>query len=456
MKVGKIIKTSINDILKLLDVPVVFMVIAISAVVSASSFGASEESQILSFFSWMITLGLGFLMTILRIDCFYLFKKGKLQELKFSNSLKKFQVYFMTSMSYFILNAFIIFIIMILIQGIRYVIEHIFVLKINEMGYSYIMISILVVVAIYLYIRLSYYSYAVIIDGNKKALENSLKITKGYFFKLFTLFLVSVVFAMPYVLVLNLANKIKMNSLMSFIISLPFLIIFLSVHLAVQTNVFLELKKLWEEKNMEKAENSFDERAKTWEEPIKIKRAEDFFEKIKKELDMTQIKTMLDFGAGTGLLTLKFKDYINKIDALDSSNGMLNILKEKLYHYKINNIHPINTKISELDENYDLIFSSMVFHHIEDIDDLVKNIKEKLNKNGIVMIVDLIREDGSFHQNMDGIFYHGFAKEEICEHFEKNGFTNIEFKDELRIKKTIKNGEIKEFKVFTLKAYKGE
>ena len=137
---------------------------------------------------------------------------------------------------------------------------------------------------------------------------------------------------------------------------------------------------------------------------------------------------VMDFGAGTGLLTSHIAPRVNKIAAVDTSISMLEKLVAKPeFHGKVTavckdiTVHPLNTR-------FDLIISAMAMHHIQDTDGLIKTFANHLRTGGKVALADLDKEDGSFHPpDTDGVYHHGFEREELKTLMKKNGFANIQF-----------------------------
>lgn len=181
-------------------------------------------------------------------------------------------------------------------------------------------------------------------------------------------------------------------------------------------------------------------KAKGWDTNVRIKMINDFANIAKTKIENIDNKTILDFGTGTGLLLLNFKNAKSLI-GIDNSNDMLNILKEKIDLENIKNISLYNS-LEEVKENYDIVVSSMAFHHIEDINNLIKNLKSKLNKNGQIFIFDLCKEDGSFHKNNTGIYHFGFDKKYLKDILIKNEFKNIQFEVVYEIERNNKIYEI--------------
>src|SRR4030042_6339477 len=141
--------------------------------------------------------------------------------------------------------------------------------------------------------------------------------------------------------------------------------------------------------------NYFDEKAKNWDDkPDRLKRAKKTFDTISKYINIEEKFSCLDFGCGTGTLSFYFQPLVKNIDLVDTSQGMLDVLKNKI---EKNNI--LNMKINKLDilndnfnisERYDLIYSLMAVHHISDINNLIKKFSDLLNENGFLCITDLI------------------------------------------------------------------
>ncbi len=74
---------------------------------------------------------------------------------------------------------------------------------------------------------------------------------------------------------------------------------------------------------------------------------------------------IMDFGAGTGLFGLEFLGIAKSLTGVDTSEGMLAVFDKKTDGSK--NINSINVDLEKesLDKRFDLIISSMAFHHIE-------------------------------------------------------------------------------------------
>lgn len=173
----------------------------------------------------------------------------------------------------------------------------------------------------------------------------------------------------------------------------------------------------------------FEEKAKEWDTDEKRERAQDIANAIGNRIPLNQQMDVMDFGAGTGLLSEYIAPYVNQIIAVDTSEAMLDQLEAKpVFKGKVKRVeqdivdNPVNL-------NVDLIISSLTLHHIHDLDGVFEQFKSVLSKNGKVALADLDKEDGTFHDpDVEGVHHHGFNRDEFRHLLEKHGFTDIEIK----------------------------
>ena len=71
--------------------------------------------------------------------------------------------------------------------------------------------------------------------------------------------------------------------------------------------------------------------------------------------------------------------------------------------------------MSEMIESYDVIMSSMAFHHLKDPKKVLQLFKKHLAPNGKIFIIDLDEEDGTFHPDNKGmgVEHFGFSQKEF-------------------------------------------
>lgn len=137
---------------------------------------------------------------------------------------------------------------------------------------------------------------------------------------------------------------------------------------------------------------------------------------------------VMDFGAGTGLLTSHIAPRVRNVAAVDTSASMLDRLAAKPEF--TGKVTPICQDITKqpLDMRFDLIISAMAMHHVEDTPRLFETFADHLQPGGRVALADLDKEDGTFHPaDAEGVFHHGFAREELEDIIEDQGFVDIRF-----------------------------
>ena len=176
----------------------------------------------------------------------------------------------------------------------------------------------------------------------------------------------------------------------------------------------------------------FNKEAENWDNnPEKTARAKIFAKKIVDFIQPSKKMKALEFGCGTGLLSFQLKNYFEVITLVDTSQGMIEVLKEKIKQLKIETFKPYLIDILEDPKNItktDVIYTLMTMHHIENIDKAATIFHSLLNKNGYLCIADLVEEDGTFHttsQNFSG--HNGFTKIELTELLHNNGFEVIHY-----------------------------
>jgi len=164
-------------------------------------------------------------------------------------------------------------------------------------------------------------------------------------------------------------------------------------------------------------ENLFDLRASNWDDTSRrVKLADDVADCIIREVNPTKDMDVLDIGCGTGLLTLKLQPHVKHITGADSSVKMLEVLHQKVADQRLTNVQTQMVDFNEgslIHGKYNLIVSSMTFHHLENLDKVINQCFKVLLPGGYLAFADLDKEDGSFHENNEGVHHQGFDRESL-------------------------------------------
>ncbi len=162
---------------------------------------------------------------------------------------------------------------------------------------------------------------------------------------------------------------------------------------------------------------------------------------------------VLDFGCGTGLLTLELQPLVHSITGVDSSRGMLDVLQAKV---KDGNLANVKTGCLDLEKgdllegSYDLVVSSMTLHHIREINPLLDQFYAILRPDGQLCIADLDPDDGQFHSNNASVFHFGFPEAELRRAFAQAGLTEVRYQKVASVRKPIAGGGERVFTIFLM------
>lgn len=198
----------------------------------------------------------------------------------------------------------------------------------------------------------------------------------------------------------------------------------------------------------------FNKEASTWDEdPGRVKVANDIADTLLQEMKLTPEMDVLDFGCGTGLVTLRLSPLVRSITGVDSSRGMLDILNAKIEQGNINNVR---TRYLELDRGdvlegrYDLVVSSMTLHHVKVIGPLLDRLSRIVAPGGCLCIADLDLDDGQFHSDNTGVFHYGFDREMLHKAFTEAGLEDIRVRTAAQVVKPTQAGASQAFTVFLM------
>lgn len=196
----------------------------------------------------------------------------------------------------------------------------------------------------------------------------------------------------------------------------------------------------------------FDKTAATWdEEPRRLQLAADVAAAVMREVPLSPEMDVLDFGCGTGLLTLHLQPHVHSITGADSSKGMLKVLEEKISAGNLGNagtqfLDP--TSDTGIEGRFHLIVSSMTMHHVEELAPLFREFHNILLPGGKFCIADLDAEGGRFHGDNAGVMHFGFNREQMIALLTDAGFRQIHVSTAAKVSKLSAGMQPEEFSVF--------
>jgi ubiquinone/menaquinone biosynthesis C-methylase UbiE len=188
--------------------------------------------------------------------------------------------------------------------------------------------------------------------------------------------------------------------------------------------------------------SDFDERAATWDDdPAKVERAQEVALAMRAAVQLDRSMRMLEYGAGTGLVTQALRDSVGPVTMADTSASMREVMETKVSAGVITNVRIWDVDLATQpvpDEQFDLIVTVMTLHHIPRVEPVLANFASLLSDGGYLCIVDLEEEDGSFHaKGFNG--HHGFNPTALGTSLRHAGFTDVRFE---RCHEMIRDGAV--------------
>jgi ubiquinone/menaquinone biosynthesis C-methylase UbiE len=208
-------------------------------------------------------------------------------------------------------------------------------------------------------------------------------------------------------------------------------------------------------KNMRQEERKdFDKEAAQWDaNPGRVKLAQDVADAMIREVSPAKDQDALDFGCGTGLVTLKLQPLVRSITGVDSSRGMLDVLESKVRDRKIGNVRTQFVDLEHggtVDGRYHLIVRSMTLHHVPDPAALIAQLAAVLLPGGTLAVADLDAEDGPFHGDNTGVLHLGFDRTRVKGLLEQAGLSAVRDVTAAVVTKEIEGKGRREFPVFLI------
>ena len=200
----------------------------------------------------------------------------------------------------------------------------------------------------------------------------------------------------------------------------------------------------------------FDDEAATWDDnPGHEERQVAVARAITEAVHLGPQTSAVDIGGGTGRLSILLADQVGSVVVTDPSAGMVQVARERIEAAGLSDrlrVVQADLTTDRLDGAYDVVWSSMALHHVQDLDALLQSVAGILVDGGRIAIADLEEDpDGAFHAakvDFDG--HHGFDRKRLAEQLARAGFTGVGFVDATTV---VKND--REFGVFLCTATKG-
>lgn len=169
--------------------------------------------------------------------------------------------------------------------------------------------------------------------------------------------------------------------------------------------------------------DKFEMIANIYDTPERIQIAKISSDAIREYLDNTENKNAIDFGCGTGLVGINLLNNFSSILFLDTSENMINQIKQKISDLNIQNADTVcfdleKENLSDLHADY--IFMTQVLLHISDVELVLSRLYDVLNEGGHLLIVDFNKNEKISSE----IVHNGFEQTELTNIMTKIGYKN--------------------------------
>ena len=172
--------------------------------------------------------------------------------------------------------------------------------------------------------------------------------------------------------------------------------------------------------------NVFEEMAKRYDTEERIELAKIVIEEVKPELRESKSKSLIDYGSGTGLVSLELSELVDSVLLVDSSKQMLEVAKAKISYKGIANSTVLYSDFTEETPELkaDIVLMSLVLLHIPDTKEILQELFNVLNEGGKLIIIDFDKNEKVYHPKV----HNGFSHEELKDTLSDVGFKSIEIK----------------------------
>ncbi|AZU60586.1 class I SAM-dependent methyltransferase [Neobacillus mesonae] len=172
--------------------------------------------------------------------------------------------------------------------------------------------------------------------------------------------------------------------------------------------------------------NVFEQMAKRYDTEERIELAKVIVKEVRSELRNSKSKSLIDYGSGTGLVSLELSDLVGSILLVDSSKQMLDVAVVKFSYKGITNSKVLYSDFTQETPELkaDIVLMSLVLLHISDTKKILQELFNILNNGGKLIIIDFDKNDKIHHPKV----HNGFSHEELKKRLSEVGFKSVEIK----------------------------
>ena len=165
-------------------------------------------------------------------------------------------------------------------------------------------------------------------------------------------------------------------------------------------------------------EHHFNHKAESFDSPKNKFLADLIRQEVKNQVVDFSDKYILDFGGGTGLVSLPLAKQSGSVTLVDISEKMLEQAHLKVEKQGIENVQLLERDLllNPLNQLFDIIVVSRVLHHVTNIEETLAMFRNHLVEDGRLFIADFVKTD---------INQHGFKLDDLEEKLFQTGFLSV-------------------------------
>ncbi|MDT2634737.1 class I SAM-dependent methyltransferase [Enterococcus dongliensis] len=167
------------------------------------------------------------------------------------------------------------------------------------------------------------------------------------------------------------------------------------------------------------SKNIFENMAHMYDTPERKQLAQIITNKIKPEF----YGKVIDYGCGTGLVSLPLANQAEHLLLIDPAENMLALAQQKINQQQLTNVHVLPADFTEEvpEVTADLIMMSLVLLHIPDTKKILTELFKLLPDKGKLLIVDFAKNPLINHPKV----HNGFSATELTDLLETIGFSQV-------------------------------
>ena len=165
-------------------------------------------------------------------------------------------------------------------------------------------------------------------------------------------------------------------------------------------------------------EHHFNHKAESFDSPKNRFIADLIRQEVEKQIVDFSDKHILDFGGGTGLVTLPLAAQSKSVMLVDISDKMLDQARLKMEKQAIDNVYLLQQDLltNPLNQLFDIIVVSRVLHHMPNVEKTLAMFRNHLVEDGQLFIADFVKTD---------VNHHGFHLADLEGKLSQSGFSSV-------------------------------